>query len=268
MDIIYLVFFFLFGTIIGSFLNFVILRYNTGRLWGKHSGCFSCGKRLYWYELIPLFSYIAQGGKCTKCGSRISWQYPLVEYTTGVIFLLLGIYFKPLILALPMQGMVAFIYYAIAFSLLVVISGYDIRHTIIPDRLVASLSLIALFVPFVPALAMFAPTTVWFSHILGALILATPFFILWLVSKGKWMGLGDAKLAGAIGLLLGVSGGVVALLFSFWIGAIVGVVLLLLKNRGFTMKSEIPFGPFLAIGAFLVFIFHLNLLSLVTFFHF
>src|ERR1700752_70221 len=83
---------FVFGTIIGSFLNVVALRYNTGFSLGGRSRCFSCGKTLYWYKLIPLFSFLIQGGRCRKCHSQISIQYPLVEALTGLVFL--GLFLK------------------------------------------------------------------------------------------------------------------------------------------------------------------------------
>ena len=81
---------FVFGTIIGSFLNVVILRYGTGKSFAKGSSqCFSCGKKLSWYELVPILSFLFQKGKCKGCGSKISWQYPLIETITGVLFLLI-----------------------------------------------------------------------------------------------------------------------------------------------------------------------------------
>ena len=80
---------FILGLIIGSFLNVVIMRLNTGESMIKDgSRCFSCGKNLKWYELVPVFSFIAQRGRCRECGSRISWQYPIVELITGVVFTL------------------------------------------------------------------------------------------------------------------------------------------------------------------------------------
>ena len=78
--------FFIFGLIIGSFLNVVILRFNTERSFGGRSGCMSCRKKLFWYELVPLFSFLGLKGRCKNCKTKISWQYPLVEFITGLIF--------------------------------------------------------------------------------------------------------------------------------------------------------------------------------------
>lgn len=121
------IFHFIFGTIVGSFLNVVVLRYNSSfSIYGR-SGCPSCGKTLTWFELIPILSFFLQMGRCRVCGSRISLQYPLVEALTGVLFLF--IFLK----GLP----AAFTFYMFVISsLLVAILVYDIRHKIIPDGLV------------------------------------------------------------------------------------------------------------------------------------
>ena len=127
-----LVIIFIFGTIIGSFLNAVILRMNTGESIVKgRSRCFSCGKKLSWQELIPVFNFIAQRGKCRGCGSKISIQYPVVEFITGIIFLLTFLKLQNTDYLILTTG-----YHFIIFSLLIVISVYDFRHQIIPNKLV------------------------------------------------------------------------------------------------------------------------------------
>lgn len=155
ISIILGLFFFLLGTIIGSFLNVVALRYNTGRTLGGRSSCYSCNKILSALELVPLFSFIFLGGRCKSCKSKISWQYPLVEFITGLIFL--GLYFSlslhTLYFILPPYFIPIFIYYAIIFCLLIVISIYDLRHKIIPDGLSYAFSLIATFHLFIPSLS-------------------------------------------------------------------------------------------------------------------
>lgn len=85
MHTLFIIFTGLFGLIVGSFLNVVILRMNTGKTLGGRSMCLSCNKKLEWYELIPLVSFIIQRGRCTKCHSKISWQYPIVEAITAVL---------------------------------------------------------------------------------------------------------------------------------------------------------------------------------------
>ena len=126
-----LIIIFIFGTIIGSFLNVFVLRYNTGVSFVTgRSRCFSCSKDLHWYELIPLFSFLMLRGKCLKCKSKISYQYPLVEGLTGIIFVavFLVIGLAPI---LPL--------YLIVASLLIAMSVYDFQHKIIPDGMVYTL---------------------------------------------------------------------------------------------------------------------------------
>jgi len=232
---------FIFGTIIGSFLNVVILRLNTGEPIIKgRSRCFSCGKKLSWQELIPIFSFIFQKGKCAGCRSKISIQYPIVEFITGIIFLLIfNFQFSIFVTA----------YYFIIFSLLIAISVYDFHHQIIPNKLVYAFNVLAFLNLFIVSDFGFR-----ISDFLVGLVLFAFFGSLWLFSKGKWMGLGDAKLALGIPWLLGACGGLWAFAFSFWTGALVGIFLMILAKGKYSIKSKIPFGPFLAIGALLAFL--------------
>jgi leader peptidase (prepilin peptidase)/N-methyltransferase len=274
MVFMFSLFFFVFGTAIGSFLNVVIYRYNTGMGLNGRSECFSCGKTLQWYELIPLFSFLALRGRCSVCKSKISWQYPLVEFITGCTFVSLYLISSdPLLLS--RSASITFIFSCIVASIFIVILVYDIRHKIIPDGLVillAVLSLISLVVT--PDLAIHIPTL---TQILAGPILAAPFALLWLISGGRWMGLGDAKLALPMGWFLGVSAGFSALIIAFWAGALVGICMMLLEKIRFssihrfllshelghiTMKSEIPFAPFLILGFVIVFFFGIDVLHL------
>jgi leader peptidase (prepilin peptidase)/N-methyltransferase len=245
---------FIFGTIIGSFLNVVILRHNTGEsVIYSGSRCFSCGKRLSWYELIPIFSFLIQKGRCRKCKSRISWQYPIVEFITGLLFL--AVAWK-----LGFQLEVGIPYYWLIFSLLIVISVYDLRHQIIPSVFVYFFIFLSFLNLFRISDFGFRISIVWSNLFAGIAFLAF-FALFWLVSKGKWMGLGDAKLALGIGWSLGAIHGLIAMLFSFWAGALTGIFLLLFAGRKFTIKSRIPFGPFLVLGMMIAFLFGGNILQ-------
>ena len=265
---------FILGAIIGSFLNVVICRYNTGKTLGGRSGCFTCGKKLSWYELFPIASFVCLKGKCMGCKSKISLQYPIVEAISGIIFVLLFLKFKDLLFFDPALFIGNFIYAGFFFSLLLIISVYDIRHKIIPDNMVYILALWALIWSFI-----FDPLFGFYLHVpsLGYLLagpmLASPFAFLWLVSRGRWMGFGDAKLALGLGWFLGVSAGFSALLFSFWIGAIVGIALIILSkfrtishSFKYNLKSEISFGPFLALGTACSFFGGLGIISLAQIF--
>jgi prepilin signal peptidase PulO-like enzyme (type II secretory pathway) len=250
-----LVFAFIFGTIVGSFLNVVSLRFNTGTGIGGRSKCMSCGKTLTWLELIPIFSFLFQNGSCKKCLSKISWQYPLVEFFAGAIFVLVFYIYPPTTALLSAKT----ILYIIITCLLLVICVYDIKHKIIPDSFVyafAGLALVGLFVGGTSWLH--APGT---SAILAGPVLALPFALVWLVSGGTWMGLGDAKLVLGIGWLLGISGGINALVLAFWIAAVISVVWILFTYKRFKPRTEIPFGPYLILGMYLVLLFGVKVID-------
>lgn len=256
---------FLLGVAVGSFLNVVILRYNTGRTVRGRSFCTACGKTLQWYELIPILSFLVQQGKCKSCGSKLAWQYPAVELLTGALFL--GVHFMFTHLFPSLDYFLLSTFYVLIISLLMIITVYDIRHTIIPDPFVFAFIILSGLLLFVN-LETLSFELASLSHILAGPVLASPFALLWYVSGGRWMGFGDAKLAWGIGWLLGLSGGVSAVVFGFWIGALYGLLALLfstLFGRGgrFTMKSEVPFAPFLILGTLLVFFFDLSALGLV-----
>ncbi|HUO50133.1 MAG TPA: prepilin peptidase [Candidatus Paceibacterota bacterium] len=264
----------LFGAIIGSFLNVLILRRGAKTILGR-SGCLSCQHELEPLDLVPVVSWFMLRGRCRYCGSRISLQYPLVEITTAIFFGLIGGAPLPLslrLVALPVA------------ALLIAISAYDIRHTIIPDEWVFALSGCALiftlaYLTQLDSLANFAP--IFFAGPFAAF----PFAGLWYVSDGRWMGLGDAKLAWAFGWLLGPLYAFVAIVYAFVAGALISVCILLplsspavwkmisritpsvhpAKGRwGFTMGSEVAFGPFLAAACAIVWLFILYRLDPLT----
>lgn len=274
---------FLLGTIIGSFLNVVIFRYHTGRGIGGRSMCLSCTKKLNWFELIPIMSFFMQGGKCTTCRSKISPIYPIVEFLSGFSFLF--IFFHQLSVFsydLSVQFYLSLIYFWSIGSILIMIATYDMRHKIVPNEPVYTFIALALLVPFfgqigvgelltVPSLGL----QVMSANLFSGIVLALPFALLWLFSRGKWIGLGDAKIILGIGFLFGMSSGLAMLLLAFWMGAIVSILIVLLGKislfkqwKNISFKSEIPFGPFLVLSAFIVFLFNLDLVSVIQFFQF
>jgi len=250
--------FFLFGLIIGSFLNVVIFRLNSSKSLGGRSACMSCQNILAWYELIPVFSFLWQRGRCRNCKSKISLQYPFVELVTGIIFASLFLKFQDVFFLQSLNFVFTFLYYATAFSLLIVIATYDLKHKIIPDILsfvLGLLTFLGLFFFNEFGFMVHVPTVLEF---LSGLIIAAPFALFWLVSQGRWMGLGDAKLAIGLGWLLGFSRALSGIVLAFWIGAVGGITLLLFsKKHG--LKSEIPFAPYLVLGAMLAFLFELHI---------
>jgi prepilin signal peptidase PulO-like enzyme (type II secretory pathway) len=268
MEIIFGTFFFLFGTIIGSFLNVVAYRFNTGKTLGGRSMCFSCGKKLHWHELVPLVSFLNQNGRCLGCRTSISKQYPTVEALTGFLSAFLFIRFAYLLPESWLLFVVLFGFYFFLWSILMVIAIYDIRHMIIPDKLVyilTSFAFLSIFIFKGDALVFRIPEMI---EIFSGLMIAFPFAALWYLSKGTMMGLGDGKLMIGIGYMLGLSQSVVGIMFAFWSGAIISVILLLIHGSKYKMKSQIPFGPFLIFGAFVAFIFELDLPLFLSYFVF
>lgn len=269
---------FILGTIIGSFLNVVVLRFNTGKSLGGRSGCFSCGKTLSWFELIPVFSWIFQKGRCRKCQARISPLYILGEFTAGVFFALVAA--RGLLLHVPLDtpaylGGTLFLF--VLFSLLLIMLWYDIRHKVIPDLfsfLFGALAFVGLFfldrhAGFV--FASFSLPSLW--DILAGIMVPLPFVLVWIISKGRWIGLGDPKLMVGMGWLFGIAQGFTAVVLGFWIGAlfvfaimIINVVLkkhLLQTGKKSIMKEELAFAPFLIIATLITLIFDVNLFMLI-----
>jgi len=265
-DIFFYFLIFVFGLIVGSFLNCVIFRLekNESFLRGR-SYCPFCRHSLNFLDLVPLFSFLFLKGRCRYCQKPISWQYFLVEAATGSIFLLIFIFFAPLNMEFSGQTILSLIYYWTIASFLIVIFVYDLKHYIIPDKAIYPAIIIAFIFRFFEVLsfnywslsgvfsfgiAAFEPM---FSPILSAVFASGFFLAIVLISKGQWMGVGDIKLAFLMGLMLGWPNILIALFLAFFIGALVGVFLIL-KNKK-TFKSEIPFGPFLILGTFIALFF-------------
>ena len=255
---------FCFGAIIGSFLNVVVLRLNSGRTLSGRSQCFSCGRALEAVDLIPILSYVFLRGRCRTCGSHVSLQYPLVELTTALLFL--GVY-------LHGGGVIEMAFLFTTMSFLVAIGAYDVRHKIIPDTLVYPL----IAITFIYAgfnsyrLASYEPLI---TALVSALIMAVPLYLLWRFSRGRAMGLGDGKLALALGAILTPAEALSSFVFAFWGGALVGIIMLIVARTSLrigtaalTMKSEIPFAPFLIVATVGVILFGAKLPFLDIYFH-
>jgi leader peptidase (prepilin peptidase)/N-methyltransferase len=270
-----LTFVFLLGTFVGSFLNVAILRYKTGQGISGRSKCFSCAEVMKWYDLIPILSFLILRGRCRYCKSKISIQYPLVEFFSGVLFALFFIVAENLSVTALEIFIMYLAYYWIVASILVFIFVYDLKHKIIPDGFSVALALLVFFFH----LFIVRDVDVFFQSILIALIISLIFASFWFFSRGRWMGLGDAKLVFGLALFLDFPKSISATILAFWIGALVAILLVVWsKFRAFagkkgniqlssgqktiTMKSELPFGPFLILATLLVFFFNINVFSL------
>lgn len=245
--------FFFIGLSIGSFLNCVIYRLNSGETFLKgRSFCPHCRCRIFWFDLVPILSFLVLGGKCRHCQEKISYQYPLVELATGLMFVLI-FYFQS-----PISGFHQFvnlIYLLAVFCFLIVIFVYDLRYYLIPDKVIFP-AIAAVFTYRIFELFSNKPDGgLNFQFLVfpfSAAVLASSFFlVIFVISRGKWIGFGDVKLAFFLGLFLSWPNILAGLFFAFFLGALIGTFLIVLKRK--TLKSEVPFAPFLVIGTLLAF---------------
>ncbi len=260
---------FVFGAIVGSFLNVVIYRIHTGRSLNGRSHCMSCGTTLKWYELFPIFSYLALRARCRHCEAYIPNRYLVVELLTGASFAFLW--------SLSAPNLWLFALYAGLISVCIIIVVYDMRHTIIPDELTILVGVFAFLLLGYEYMETRQVIPLLYDLLAG--VSAALFFAgLWLVSKGRWLGLGDAKLALPLGIIAGYSSALSMVVLSFWVGALISIVLLLIQSflrrwkthlpylpETITMKSEIPFAPFLIVGFILVLFFHANIFTITSY---
>ena len=226
---------FLFGLIIGSFLNVVIYRVpNNQSIIIDCSHCPSCETKLQFFDLIPVLSFLVTGGRCRYCGTKISGQYPLVELLTGFLFLALYLKF-----ALTIK----FVALLVLMSLLIASSVIDYKLQIIPNRLNYFGIIIGLIF------------SVIFNYIsiklalLGLIIPAGFLLLVAILTKGG-MGIGDVKFAAMIGTFIGPKFTLLGIFLGSLIGSIIGVGLLVTGKKG--RKSKLPFGPLIALGTIIM----------------
>ena len=245
------IFFLGFGLIVGSFLNVVALSLEREEDFvSRRSECPKCGDMISWYDNIPLLSFLLLRGKCRHCGKKISWRYPAVEAATGILFLLVGMYFFD---SFDEIAWIETIWLLGLFSTFIVIALYDAKTMEIPVMLlwmaggwtIASLLLLDFFGTSsgVGTLSLERTT----SGLVAAFGAWTFFASLSYVSKETWMGWGDAWLALVIGLAVGIPDIIFALTIAFGIGALYASGLILWYGKN--MKTKVPFGPFLVLGA-------------------
>ncbi len=241
----------IFGSIIGSFLNVVILRLpqEDKSIVFPASHCPNCKKNLAWYENIPIFSYLVLRGKCAHCKQSISLQYPLVELLTALLF---GAVIYRFGLSFTALGYILFC------SALITIIWIDIYHQIIPDLI----SLPGIVLGFLFSFINSAVT--WQDSLIGLLtgggFLYAIAFSYYLVRRQEGMGGGDIKLLAMIGAFLGWQSLLFVIFASSLTGSIIGVLILLKKKEG--SKTRIPFGPFLSCSAIIYLFFKEEILYL------
>ncbi len=243
---------FVFGLIIGSFLNVCIFRIPEGTFWkSRRSCCRGCGAVIPFYLNIPVFSFIFLKGRARCCGKKLSWQYPVIELLTA--FFLVVIYWHFPFYAdidgrilLDFKQLIRFLHATTFVLLLVVCAVIDIRHMIIPD--VIDLPMIAL----TPLVVYFHPELDWKSSLVGLLVGGGSLYLIawiyWLIRREIGLGMGDVKLLAAIGGWLGYQAIFPVIVYGSILGSLYGIGAIIV-SRSVNWKSAIPFGPFLAIGA-------------------
>jgi prepilin signal peptidase PulO-like enzyme (type II secretory pathway) len=275
MNFLIFVFIFIFGLVIGSFLNAIIYRLKVKKsVWHGRSFCPKCKKKLGFWDLIPVFSFIFLRGKCRYCHEKISYQYPLVELATGTIFFL--IFYYQILAAgyLSWISIIPTIFYFFIASCLIVIFVYDLLNYIIPDKVIwpaiiislayASFAIILYLLKYKEIFYKLYPHTwppvynPWYI-VYGALLGGGFFLLVVLISRGKWMGGGDIRLGTLMGLVLGFPLIFLALLIAFVSGSFVGLGLIAAKKKKF--KSKIPFAPFLIFGTFIALFWGANIIE-------
>jgi len=249
---------FMLGLLIGSFLNVVIHRSNTGETVTKgRSHCPLCGNVLCWYELIPIVSFLLQRGRCNSCKNKISLQYPIVEVFTSIVFFAGWRFYLSNLSKQIFQNPILFWCYTLLvlfwIATLVAIFVYDWKYLEIPTNflrwgiLFSVASVIARDADLLFISNNFSVVnSAILSGIAGALMAGGFFFLLVAVSREKWMGRGDIYIGAIIGMVVGWPWILEALMIAFTVGAVVGIFLMLLKGKD--LKTKIAFGPFLVFG--------------------
>ena len=255
---------FLFGLIIGSFLNVCILRIPAGKsIVLPASGCPKCGKAIAPYDNIPVLSWLFLGGKCRNCKTKISAMYPAVEFLTGILFLACYLVFGPTVDALK---------WAVFAALLVVLTITDLRERILPDKVnffgLGVGLLFSIFTQSLDGTALwlarrwfdFPPPQAVLSFADAALGALAGSGLLWIVAEGYFrirgregMGLGDVKMMAAVGAFLGLKRTLMTVLVGSLLGSVIGILLISVSKKG--RDYELPFGTFLGAGALLVLFF-------------
>jgi leader peptidase (prepilin peptidase) / N-methyltransferase len=222
------------GACLGSFLDVLASRLPRGEsvVFGR-SHCDHCNRVLLWYELIPLVSFFLQRGKCRTCHTRLSFEYPMMELVTATMY---GVITWNVFAQQPLLWISSIV----VSSALLVIAVADLNYFIIPDSMIV--------VACIGALVSLAgqPFSILLEHIATGIGSFLFFYLLWFGTKKRGMGFGDVKLAFFIGFFLGFPTIITALYLAFLTGAALGIILIIGKQK--TLKSRLPFGPFLILG--------------------
>ncbi len=265
MYLVFDIFVFIFGAVVGSFLNATVYRVKKKKdSIISRSECESCKHKLSPLDLVPVLSYIFLQGKCRYCKEKISSINFFFEIISGIVFLL---YFNFLSFNYLINNS-AFVYINILFYLFIIciflyIGLYDFFYYEISDKLIFYSSILVFIYFLISYYFGYISLYIIINHIVTGIIVAGLFLLIILITKGEGMGGGDMKLVFLMGLILGYPAILYVLFVSFVLGAVIGLILILIKNK--TLKSSIPFAPFLSSSIILYIIFSVYLLRLISY---
>ncbi len=229
MDLLLFLIIFIYGIIIGSFLNVLIYRIpKKENFVTTRSHCMNCDYKLRWYDLIPVFSYIILGGKCRKCNTHISLQYPIIELVNGCMYMLITFIF-----GLSVETLL----YALLFSALLALSVIDFKTFEIPF----GFNIFIFCLGIVRVITDFAH---WSDYVIGFFIVSSFIYLIIFLTKGRGMGDGDGKLMAAVGLLIGWK----LVLLAFFLGCVFGSILHIARMKITRVDHVLAFGPYLSMG--------------------
>lgn len=224
---------FLYGIVIGSFLNVLIYRLpKKENIVTTRSHCMNCGYQLTWYDLVPIFSYLVLGGRCRKCKTRISVQYPIIEALNGCLYLI--VFYK--------FGMsVDSLLYCLLFSALLTLSVIDFRTYEIPIG-------INVFILLLGLVRVITDWTNWADYLIGFLAVSVFLYLIYIITHGRGIGGGDVKLMAVCGLVLGWE----LILLGFFLGCIIGSICHLIRMKISHADHVLAMGPYLSVGVMIV----------------
>ena len=223
---------FLYGIVIGSFLNVLIYRIpKHENIATKRSHCMECGYQLKWYDLIPLFSYLFLRGRCRKCGTRISIQYPIIEAANGILYVLIFLRY-----GLTIETLL----YCLLFSALLALSVIDFRTFEIPVEF-------NIFILILGLVRVATDYKNWLLYLIGLVSVSLFLFAIFAITKGRGIGGGDVKLMAATGLLLGWKLNLLGFVMGCILGSIIHIIRMKVSKEGRTLAM----GPYLSLGVVL-----------------
>ncbi|MBQ0043142.1 MAG: prepilin peptidase [Lachnospiraceae bacterium] len=242
MDVLLYVMYFLYGIVIGSFLNVCIYRIPKKEGIVKiRSHCMKCSYQLKWYDLVPLFSWVFLRGKCRKCKEKISVQYPLIEGLNGILYVISFIKF-----GLSIESLL----YCLLFSALLALSIIDFRTYEIPVGF-------NIFILVLGMIHVAVDYNNWLDYVIGFVSVSGFLFLIYLISRGRGIGGGDVKLMAVCGLLIGWK----LIILSFMLGCVLGAVIHVIRMKVSGEGRVLALGPYLSLGVFISVLFGMNILT-------